>query len=344
MRRLLFDRLSRIAEAIHDERSPAYTLATEIGSLAELVREHASVRIEPTEVRGNGESWTGDGLALSPTMAGRCADDFARTVVFIRGLRRAIEESRAFAPDRPTRILYAGCGPYALLVLPSLTLFGPDALQVTLLDIHGESIGSAREVVDALGLGEHVERYETIDACRYRIPPERPPDIILSETMNACLAKEPQVSIARHLHRQAPAAALVPESIRVDAYLVHVAKEFHFVEADSVVDAAPERDRVFLGRVFELSAETIASWTAVGDERLPAGAIRMPDPLEPHYTPMLLTEVVVHRDHVLRSYDSGLTIPKPIPHGGPIRGGETLAFHYRLGAKPGLVCEIVGVE
>ena len=339
MSRTSFDRLSALACAILDERTPAYSLGAEIASLAELVREYATVRIDPTQLRGEGETHTTTGLALSPTMAGRCADDIARTGVFVRGLHRAIDESRTSAPDRPTRVLYAGCGPYALLALPAMASFGPDELRFTLLDIHEASIESARAVVGALGLGDRVGAFETIDACRYRIPLRRPPDVILSETMNACLEKEPQVAIARHLLAQAPSAALVPEVVRVDAYLVDVTKEFRFVEQDAGT-SPPERDRVFLGTVFELSAETIASWADAGNGRLPAASIRIPDPLEPRYTPMLLTEVVVRRGHVLRAYDSGLTIPKRIPFDGPIRDGETVAFHYRLGSRPGLVCEV----
>ena len=338
MSRTSFDRLFELARAIFDERAPVYSLGPEISSLAELVREHATIQIDPSQVRGVGETHAATGLALSPTMAGRCADDVARTAVFVRGLHRAIGESRGSAPERPTRALYAGCGPYALLALPAMASFGPDELQFTLLDIHGASIESARTVVGALGLSDHVAAFEAIDACRYRIPLGRPPDVILSETMNACLRTEPQVAIIRHLHAQAPSAALVPESVRVDAYLVDVVKEFRFVEQDAD-SSPPKRDRVFLGTVFELSAETIASWTDERGDRLPAASIRIPDPLEPRYTPMLLTQVVVDRDHVLRAYDSGLTIPKHVPFDGPIRGGETLAFHYRLGSRPGLVCE-----
>jgi len=331
--------LLEVAQAILDERASVYSLSREIASLADLMRSHATVRIEPTQVAGSGETQTATGLALSPTMAGRCADDFARTAVFIRGLFQAIEDSIAARPNRPTHVLYAGCGPYAILALPSMALFGPDELQFTLLDIHEGSTASARAVVNAFGLGNRVLAYETIDACSYRIPPSRPVDVILSETMNACLEKEPQVMITRHLQAQAPGAMLVPESVRVDAYLVDVSKEFRFVDADQAAEPPPpERDRVLLGTVFELSAETSALWDDVRADWLPGASVRLPDPLEPRYTPMLLTTVVVRGENVLRTYDSGLTIPKPIPVEGAVRGGDTLAFHYRLGAHPGLVC------
>ena len=335
------ERLVHLAAAILDEWLPASAVGPEITALAGLLRAHATVHIDPAQASGDGETRTACGLAISPTLAGRCADDLARTAVFLRGLHRAIDDARSLRPDRPVRVLYAGCGPYALLAVPLMALAEPTALRVTLLDIHPASIDSARAVVEAFGLGAIVDGYETVDACAYRVPPDRVPDVVVSETMNVCLEKEPQVAIVRHLLSQAPAAALVPAEVRVDACLVDASKEFRFVEPGERVDhARAARDRVVLGPVFELSAETTAGWVDTGDERLPAHDVRIPDPLERRYTPMLLTSIVVHRDHVLRSYDSGLTIPKPIPVDGPLRGGETLSFHYRLGPRPGLVCRV----
>ncbi len=341
------ERLRQLASTILDEQTPAFALRAELGLLTDLLRDHATVRIEPTEVRGDGETFTSSGLALSPTMAGRCADDIVRTVVFARGVQQAIQEVRVAHPDRPTHLLYAGCGPYAVLALPSMALFGPDELQVTLLDIHEASVDSARTVIDALGLSGRIRAYEAVDACHYEVLADRPPDILLSETMNVCLKKEPQVPIARHLLAQAPLATLIPESVRVDAYLVDVSKEFSFLGNnrsklgnEAAEPVPPERDRLFLGTVFELNAATITEWTDLSDDRLPAASIHIPHSLEGRYTPMLLTTVTVHRDYVLRAYDSGLTIPKPIPYDGAIRGGDTLEFHYELGSHPGLVCDV----
>jgi hypothetical protein len=335
------ERLRELAHTILDERLPTWSLGPEVRGLASLMRAHATVRIDPSRVSGDGETVTAAGRALSPTMAGRCADDIARTAVFIRGLRQAIERVRRSAPDRPARVLYAGCGPYALIAVPAMAVLDREELQVTLLDIHGASIESAQAVIDAFGLGGHVAALETMDACEYRIPPDQPPDIILSETMNVCLGKEPQVMITRHLHAQAPRATLVPEVIRVIACLLDPSREFNFVEAEQGAAAfGVTRDRVSLGTVFELSARTVTSWRDLSGDRLPAASVSVPSPLDERYVPMLLTEVVVQGEHVLRDYDSGLTLPQHVPLDAPLRGGETLAFHYRLGSRPGLVCGI----
>jgi len=89
-----------------------------------------------------------------------------------------------------------------------------------------------------------------------------------------------------------------------------------------------------------LSRETIRQWEGISEDRLPAADLRLPDPLESRYAPTYHTTVVVYGTHVLHPYDSGLTLPRRIPIDEPLRGGETLAFHYRLGPKPGLVCEV----
>jgi len=336
----LEERLRHLASAILDDATPAYACGPEVALLADLLRAHAPVQIDPDRVRSDGEVRTAHGLALSPTMAGRCADDIARTVVFARGVHAAVREARAARPHTTVSLLYAGCGPYALLAIPAMALRGPQELRITLLDINEASIASARAVLAALGLTYHVDGFVVADACRYQIPADRRPDLILSETMNACLEREPQVAIARHLLRQAPAAALVPRSVRVDARLIDTAKEFAFVDTPNRPSVSAERGRTFLGEVFELSAETIASWPDAERDRLPAATIRIPRPLARGYVPRLFTTVVVHPGHVLRAYDSGLTLPTPIPYYRALRGAETLDFHYRLGPTPGLACEV----
>ena len=103
---------------------------------------------------------------------------------------------------------------------------------------------------------------------------------------------------------------------------------------------ATERDHVPLGRVFELNRETIRQWEGISEDRLPAAALRLPDPLEPRYAPTYHTTVVAYGDHILHAYDSGLTLPRRIPIDASLRGGETLSFCYHLGSEPGLVCEV----
>jgi len=333
------DVLRRLAETLLADETPAYALGPEVQELGRLLQRYALVPLTD-QIQTEGESRTSQGLALSPTMAARCVQDIPRTVVFSRGVYRAIERERKGRPNRPVRLLYAGCGPYALLVLCSMAVLSPDDLEVTLLDIHEPSSESARLVIEALGFEAFVSEYVVSDACDYAIPANRIPDIILSETMNAALEKEPQVSIARHLMAQAPGALLLPEAVTIYALLVNPAKEYGFIEYEGDETGPHEPDRIHLGTVFELSVEAIASWPKDERRSLPAATVKVPARVETKYSPALHTTVRVFGDHVLSLRDSGLTLPKPIATDGALRGGERLHFHYHLGPRPALVCEI----
>jgi len=334
------DQLRHLARKILDSHHPPYSLYAEVAELAQLLDSCATVRIDPSRDISDGETHTENGLALSPVMAAMCVQDFVRTVVFIRGLHTAIQTSRNRSLGRPTRVLYVGCGPYAVLAIPSMTVFPPQDVEFTLLDIHPPSIDSARSVVKTFGLTQYVRRYEITDAKRYQILRDEPPDVTVMEIMNACLEKEPQVAITRHLLRQAPQTILVPESIRIDAYLVDTSKEFTFVEPQQA-GGRSKKDRIPLGRVFELSRETVKMWNSCGNTRLPAASVQIPDPLERHYTPMLFTTIQVFRNHYLKAYDSGLTTPRILPSPRPLQGGDILKFSYRLGSHPALRCDSI---
>ncbi len=273
-----------------------------------------------------------------------CANEVARTVAFIRGVHDAIQAVGNSSQGRRTRVLYAGCGPYALLAIPQMAVFTPQQVSFTLLDCHDRSLGSARTIVDRLGLAAYVIRYHAGDATQYDIPADETPDVIVSETMNRCLDDEPQVAIARHLMRQAPAAFLVPQSVSVEARLVDMSREFAFQAVDHDGDPpVPDRDRVPLGQVFELSAATIAQWAAHTGDCLPAARIAIPNPLAARYEACLFTEIHVFGETHLADYDCSLTYPKTIPVTGAVRGGDSFQFHYRLGRHPQLDCERVPV-
>lgn len=286
-----------------------------------------------------GETRTSNGLALSPTMAAMCADDFRRTIEFIRGTHAAIVDIRKRFPDRPAQILYIGCGPYATLAIPLMTVFSPTEASFTLLDIHPESIESAKSIVDTLGLAGCGVNFETMDAGAYMVCPGRPPDVILLEIMQACLESEPQVAITRHLLQQAANAILIPEEVRIDLTLVDPTREFGLASLEQH-GGPPQRDRIPVASVFIVNRDTVDSWKDNCSNRLPASAVRIPDSIEPRYQAMLFTNIRVYQNHILKDYDSGLTCPRIFSSEGEIRAGDTIHFHYELGARPRLIGEV----
>jgi hypothetical protein len=272
-------------------------------------------------------------------MAAMCADDFVRTIEFIRGTHAAIVDIRERFPDRSARVLYVGCGPYATLGVPLMATFSSTEATFTLLDVHPESIASAQSIVDTLGLSESAASFETLDAGSYRICPDQPPDVILIEIMQACLESEPQVAITRHLLKQAPHAILVPEEVRVDLMLVDPSHEFDMTALEQNRDPT-QRDRIPVGSVFVVNRETVSLWDGNRNHRLPASTVQIPDSLEQRYQPMLFTIIRTYKNHILMDYDSGLTCPRLLSIEGAFQPGDTIQFYYELGRHPRLIGEV----
>ena len=308
--------------------------------IVEILERSAEFQIDPDTEVTDGETRSGDGLALSPAHAALCSDQSRRTVIFLRGVHDAISKALACTKERkkPIHVLYAGSGPYATLAIPLMTLFPPEDMRFTILDIHPVSIESVKSIVARLQLEKSVASYVVADACRYTIPDGEIPDVIVSETMDAALENEPQVAIMRHLLGQAPGARLVPESIQIDAVLLDTCKEPARIEPD-LEDSIPESspDRIPMGPVFTLDASAIQSWATLSGERLPAASLEIPPLPTPYYQPFLFTTIITHGHHTLRTHDCGLTSPRAFPDCGNLASGDVLEFYYRLGSSPALV-------
>ena len=330
------EELRRLISILLDTGKPAMTLRPEVLEMTEILSRSQGMPVaDPEEDIASGETRTESGLAISPTMAMMCADDYVRTIQFLRGTHDAIVERRGCVRDRPVRVLYVGCGPYATLAVPLLSVLSADEARFTLLDLHPESIASARRIVAAFGFDESIASFEVMDAASYCVCAEAPPDVILMEIMQACLEAEPQVAISRHLLAQAPAAILVPEEVRVDLRLIDPSVEFDLGYGDAV-----KRERVQVGTAFVLNRESVLSWHEADGERLPGGEVTIPRSFEARHQPMLFTEIRVHGEHVLGEYASGLTLPRALAVEGAIRPGSRVRFHYELGNAPGLRAEI----
>lgn len=238
--------LKNVINALLDDAIPSYSLMPELKMLEEILLSFSNIDLHFQGGLQTGETHTQEGLAVSPTVAAMCLNESARTTQFMRSLHRAIRDLRH---DRqPVKVLYAGTGPYALLALPSLLRYSADEVAFALLDIHQESLDSVKQIIQALGVEKSITNYDCADAIRYQI--DNTPDIIISETMNYALMKEPQVAIFRNLSMQAPEALLIPESVQVDIKLINMSKEHIMMPADHTGDfPEPERDRIEPGPV-----------------------------------------------------------------------------------------------
>ncbi len=107
-------------------------LKEKLDLLETLLKGLSGLNTEASDIRENIKHKNGE--ALSPFFASLCITDIIRTRQFIRGAYFAIKDLLA-KQEGPIRILYAGTVPYATLVLPILTKFRPDQVQLTLLEL-----------------------------------------------------------------------------------------------------------------------------------------------------------------------------------------------------------------
>ncbi len=196
------------------------------------------------------------GIALSSYDAAICLDDFIRTARFLKGTYLALQELQKRFPGQRLNILYAGCGPYATLVLPLLPLFGSHELDVLLLDINSDSLRSVADFLTATGLEEYKVNMQQADAIHYQSPESRPLHMVVSETMFYALIREPQVSIAENLAPQLQKGGiLIPEEINLDLVYTFHSEEPYLKSTDQYTNRLPYQQRLFAGTLFSINKE-----------------------------------------------------------------------------------------
>ncbi|MEL6865782.1 MAG: hypothetical protein AAFP19_15260 [Bacteroidota bacterium] len=167
-----------------------------------------------------------NGMALNTSFAILCIDDIMRTRQFLRGIDQAIEAVYQ-QKEGPVKILYAGTGPFATLVLPFITQYTAAELQLILVDTNPTTLAYLKTLVKELSIGDYIEQILCVDASKHQFKEELDIDILISETMQQGLVKEQQVPILFNLVQQLPREVIIiPHKIQLDLALM--SSSFHF--------------------------------------------------------------------------------------------------------------------
>jgi len=271
------------------------------------------------------------GKALGPVWAAFCLKDAIRTRIFLRSILNALYEVRRRFPDEPIHVLYAGCGPFATLMLPLVPLLKENSAVFTLLDVWPENVRSVKTLIDAFQAGAFVREIAVADAVQYRIDPDRPVHVLVMELLQAGLTNEPQVAALANLAPQLrPGAIVVPERVSVHAGLLHPGKDMR-----RMTDPEGAVQDVFhlLEPGFTLTADP-ADWLAFtqGEERV----VRLPADRDPAYNRLcLFTRLQVYGNERIETWESALTQPLPLLKLEEPPQAAGIALRYECGVAPG---------
>ncbi len=277
-----------------------------------------------------------NGRALGTYWAAACLDDLLRTRQFVRGIHKAIQNKHQ--NKETIHILYAGTGPFAILILPFIFRYSRQQIQYTLLEINPLTFKILTECFSKFGLHENTVRFEQQDATKYKITND-PPDIIISETMQNALTKEQQVPIFFNLMKQVPEQTLfIPEKIEIFLGLKN---------SDIASEWIKKEDYRKVKQVFELSKKTlpIKRKLALEEDAVPdfpaLVTILEKDHLKGTNQLVLITEIQVYQDEWIEINESGLTTPFLIMNfDHNQKEGLKVHTQYLMSANPELTYKI----
>ena len=240
------------------------------------------------------------GKAISTPAAAHCLLEMKRTALFLRGIHKAISLKLSENRTKPIRILYAGTGPFGTLLVPLLPLYKHSEVQVDLLDINRGSLVALLGLTGKLGLEEYIDEVYNADATDFSV--SKPYDIVICETMLACLRSEPQVAIMQNLiPQQKRSCTFIPEEISIDAALTN--PEMEMKRLMYYENEAPLFERLSLGNIFKLNKLSM-------DDILSRKTLLIPDEIDKFPILKLITTVRVFKDEVLTDNDSSITMPR----------------------------------
>ncbi|MDG2047289.1 MAG: hypothetical protein P8J79_08715 [Halioglobus sp.] len=341
--------LNTISRTILDESSSPQALRDALDAFVLLCSEITNIRPDRSFDAWAEDSLLENGVAINPQAAAQCALDYERSVVFLRGIYAAINTLKLRFSDTPLEILYAGCGPFATLLLPLLGLFSPGEIKLYLMDFHQRSLDSVELLLADFGFCKYATRTIKADACSYTHPGKL--HLVIAEVMQKSLEQEPQFAVTANLAPQlCSAGVFIPQFIDVSMYLSNLDQEKELLgQAQDIDSDALEKN----ARRYRLKTVcTLIPDQAAGQmQRAKSSSDELTFELEPitvrlpkisdigRFDAVLFTRICVFGRYWLKDYESQITLPLKCHELSPLAGGERYRVCYQLGTYPRFVFE-----
>lgn len=248
------------------------------------------------------------GLKISAQSAAGCMPQYFRTTKYWRALLNAIADQSA---GQTLRILYPGCGPFATLVLPILTMPLKSRVELVLLDANAQSLENARKLWQSVDHEQLFVTFVQSDVLKFK--DDNLFDIVIFECLLKALEDEAQVAITLHVSQMLQASGkIIPKSIEchlVGSSLRAEIQQLSLLASrgdDAILEAfSPFRERRVL--IFKLDKNT---WndSHIVDDIIDLGQFDLSTLTGQHE--LLLTTVMQLDDEItIQEYQCGLTYP-----------------------------------
>ena len=279
--------------------------------IIQLLKEIRIILLKNSEYNGN---YTFDnitlnqGVAVNCKLASDCFDDYLRTYLFMLATFRCIRE-KTKQNTKKLNILYAGTGPFLTIILPSIFLFTSDQISITTLEINEASYNYSKRLISNFNKEDYFEAILHQDALTFET--EQKFDIIISETMDKALTREPQIAIFSHLVKFLKSDGnLIPQNIKIHlvASSIKLEKNVNFYCCtDKQTRVLNNKNRQFIKTILEANRQFYETAKLVESESLFLTTISTSQ-IKPELNELLLlTEVQLNEDLVLKEDDSWLT-------------------------------------
>lgn len=341
--------LAKLCHVILDENSSQQSMHAALDDFAALCSQETNIQPNPTFSAWAEDTFLEQGLAINPQAAAFCIKDYQRSIIFIRAVYAAINDTLCAKKSRPINILYAGCGPFATLLLPILGKFKEDEIKLCqfnffLLDIHQASLDSVALLLNFFNLSDNSINLVQADACTYQHPNLL--NLIIAETMQKSLEQEPQFAVTANLAPQLTNDGIfIPEKIVVSLCLARLENERSLIEENAKIDNAAALEaalRIPLGTVLTLQPRLSAFQLKLAKihpktNKLALNDIQINIPNAPNLKnldTLFLTYIQAYKSHELNDYDSELTLPLKCQTLTDLKPHTYFNISYQLGTYP----------